>query len=53
MRSYSWILTPSSTDGKSLSAINVHKDNDVEEIQILTAEPLIPIPTFLEIEIPN
>ena len=31
--------------------LNVHKDNDVREIEIQTAEPLIPDPTLLEFEI--
>ena len=31
--------------------LNVHKDNDVGEIEIQTAEPLIPHPTLLEDEI--
>ena len=31
--------------------LNVHKDNDVGEIEIQTAEPLIPDPTLLEVEI--
>ena len=31
--------------------LNVHKDNDVGEIQIQTAEPLIPEPTLLEVQI--
>ena len=31
--------------------VNVHKGNDVGEIQIQTAEPLIPEPTLLEVEI--
>ena len=31
--------------------LNVHKDNDVGEIEIQTAEPLIPDPTLLEFEI--
>ena len=29
----------------------LHKDNDVGEIQIQTAKPLIPEPTLLEVEI--
>ena len=31
--------------------LNVHKGNNVGEIQIQTAEPLIPEPTHLEVEI--
>ena len=31
--------------------LNIYKDNDVEEIKIQTAEPLIPEPTLLEVEI--
>ena len=31
--------------------LTVHKDNDVAEIEIQTAEPLIPDPTLLEVEI--
>ena len=31
--------------------LNMHKGNDVGEIQIQTAEPLIPEPTRLEVEI--
>ena len=47
------ILTPSSIDGKDYFSqfLNVHKDNDVEEMEIQTAEPLIPDPTLLEVEI--
>ena len=30
---------------------NVHKDNDMGDIEIHTAEPLIPDPTLLEVEI--
>ena len=30
--------------------LNVHKGNDLGEIQIQTAEPLIPEPTLLEVE---
>ena len=45
MRNCSRILTPSST------LLNVHKVNDVGEIQIQTAEPLIPELTLLEVEI--
>ena len=29
----------------------MHKDNDMGEIEIQTAEPLIPDPTLLEVEI--
>ena len=31
--------------------LNVHKDNDIGEIEIQTAEPLIPDPTLLEVKI--
>ena len=31
--------------------LNVHKDNDMREIEIQTAEPLIPDPTLLEVQI--
>ena len=31
--------------------LNMHEDNDVGEIEIKTAEPLIPDPTLLEVEI--
>ena len=31
--------------------LNMYKDNDVGEIDMQTAEPLIPEPTFLKVEI--
>ena len=33
--------------------LNVHKYNDVEDIEIQAAEPLIPEPTLLEVEVTN